>query len=106
MLSVHITSWLAALPSRISPRPSALSPPAVSGKQTGEYRDRRPNSLSRSLPAADIDECQIPGSCSQTCTNTKGSFKCECLEGYMRDPADPTFCKAMEVHASLLLTHR
>ncbi|XP_037092270.1 very low-density lipoprotein receptor-like isoform X2 [Pollicipes pollicipes] len=53
----------------------------------------------------DIDECQTPGSCSQTCINEKGSFKCECIEGYKRDPADHTFCKAVEVHASLLLTH-
>lgn len=55
---------------------------------------------------ADIDECLIPGSCSQTCINQKGTFKCECLEGYQKDPADHTFCKAVEVHASLLLTHR
>ena len=71
---------------------------------TAERSDRSP--LSLSFRPADVDECQIPGSCSQTCINTKGSFKCECLDGYMRDPADHTFCKAVEVHASLLLTHR
>ena len=31
----------------------------------------------------DIDECE-PGrnNCSQTCTNTVGSFECGCLAGY------------------------
>ena len=32
---------------------------------------------------ADIDECQSGRSnCSQTCTNTFGSFTCGCMPGY------------------------
>lgn len=54
----------------------------------------------------DIDECQIPGSCSQICINDKGSFKCECHHGYMRDPRNNTKCKATEGHASLLFARR
>ena len=31
----------------------------------------------------DIDECQTSnGGCSQTCTNTDGSFQCSCNAGY------------------------
>ncbi|KAG5899801.1 hypothetical protein JTB14_010241 [Gonioctena quinquepunctata] len=54
----------------------------------------------------DIDECEIPGSCSQICINEKGGFKCDCETGYMRDPRDPTKCKSIEGHASLLFARR
>lgn len=30
----------------------------------------------------DVNECTIPGYCSQGCTNTIGSFKCICADGY------------------------
>ena len=30
----------------------------------------------------DVDECASLSSCAQLCTNTKGSFKCSCEEGY------------------------
>lgn len=30
----------------------------------------------------DIDECMIPGSCSQECFNTPGSFNCKCEDKY------------------------
>ena len=30
----------------------------------------------------DINECEVEGACSQECTNTPGSFKCSCIEGY------------------------
>ena len=53
-----------------------------------------------------MNECEIPGMCSQTCINEKGTFKCECLEGYLRDPKDHTRCKAVEGHASLLFALR
>ena len=42
---------------------------------------------------SDIDECQIPGSCSQICVNREGGFKCDCAEGYQKDPHDPTRCR-------------
>jgi len=31
----------------------------------------------------DVDECQVFGSCSQTCHNEEGSFTCSCEEGYI-----------------------
>lgn len=34
----------------------------------------------------DINECEIPGMCSQLCYNTKGGFKCSCMDGYRLDP--------------------
>ena len=30
----------------------------------------------------DIDECQIPGHCSQVCVNTFASYQCSCVEGH------------------------
>lgn len=55
---------------------------------------------------SDIDECETPGMCSQNCINEKGTFKCQCVDGYLRDPRDHTRCKAMEGHASLLFARR
>lgn len=54
----------------------------------------------------DIDECQEPGTCSQYCFNEKGSYKCSCAAGYLRDPRNLTRCKAAEGHASLLFARR
>lgn len=55
----------------------------------------------------DINECDIPGTCSQLCINQEGSFKCECTtSGYIKDPHDPTRCRAVEGHASLLFAHK
>ncbi|XP_017000537.2 very low-density lipoprotein receptor isoform X2 [Drosophila takahashii] len=54
----------------------------------------------------DINECDLPGRCSQICVNEIGGFKCECEAGYMRDPKNHTRCKASEGHASLLLARR
>ena len=33
----------------------------------------------------DIDECALAGTCSQLCNNTKGSYRCSCVEGYTLD---------------------
>lgn len=41
----------------------------------------------------DIDECRIPGFCSQHCYNTRGSFRCWCDPEYRLD-ADQRTCKA------------
>ena len=30
----------------------------------------------------DLDECAVPGKCSQRCTNQKGSYFCTCVDGY------------------------
>ena len=41
---------------------------------------------------ADIDECgEDSDNCNQTCTNTEGSFTCECNDGYLLD-SDGTTC--------------
>jgi len=56
------------------------------------------------LKFLDVNECEIEGSCSQICINEKGTYKCECEQGYLRDPQDHTRCKAMEGHASLLFS--
>lgn len=50
-----------------------------------------PNPLS--LCFADFDECTVYGTCSQTCTNTEGSYTCSCVEGYLLQP-DNRSCKA------------
>ena len=55
---------------------------------------------------ADIDECLIPGSCSQHCTNTLGGFNCSCLPGYRPDPQDLTRCRAERGRLALLFAHR
>ncbi|CAL8127285.1 unnamed protein product [Orchesella dallaii] len=39
-------------------------------------------SLSNKSDCVDINECQIFGSCSHHCNNTKGSFQCSCMEGF------------------------
>lgn len=54
----------------------------------------------------DINECEIVGTCSQKCTNTKGSYKCECLEGYFVEPRDHRQCKAKEGVPYLLFANR
>lgn len=48
----------------------------------------------------------IPGKCSQRCYNKAGGFKCACGKGYLRDPRDPTRCKAAEGHTSLIFAHK
>ncbi|KAI8787512.1 low-density lipoprotein receptor-related protein 8 [Biomphalaria glabrata] len=51
----------------------------------------------------DINECEIPGTCSQICVNTKGSYKCECEKNYSL--VNHTFCKAVgDKHAELILS--
>jgi len=42
---------------------------------------------------SDIDECAIPGTCSQACENRPGSYKCSCKHGYEMDHKDQR-CKA------------
>ena len=54
----------------------------------------------------DINECLVPGSCSQFCLNNNGSYKCSCAAGYLIDPRNLTRCKAAEGHASLLFARR
>lgn len=41
----------------------------------------------------DFNECNVYGTCSQTCANTEGSYTCSCVEGYLLQP-DNRSCKA------------
>lgn len=43
----------------------------------------------------DIDECSTTLPCSQNCTNTYGSFKCLCVDGYEASRKDPNSCKSL-----------
>lgn len=56
---------------------------------------------------ADIDECAFETDpvCSQTCTNTLGSFTCGCMTGYILRP-DLRSCKALGGHPTLLFANR
>jgi len=38
--------------------------------------------MNHTLFFTDINECAITGSCSQNCSNTNGSFRCSCMNGY------------------------
>ncbi|XP_072447619.1 uncharacterized protein [Chiloscyllium punctatum] len=53
----------------------------------------------------DIDECQNPGTCSQICTNTIGSYECACHKEYHMDPVNG-LCKAMGKEPYLVFTNR
>lgn len=61
--------------------------------------------LNDTVTCVDIDECEIPGKCSQHCLNLKGSFKCSCDEGYQL--MDHTRCKAVNrTNAYLVISNR
>ncbi|KAK8777062.1 hypothetical protein V5799_029593 [Amblyomma americanum] len=52
---------------------------------------------------ADIDECaEHPHLCSHGCTNSPGSYKCSCVEGYQL--TDNSFCKARDPEPLLLFS--
>ncbi len=51
---------------------------------------------------ADINECEIPGKCSQKCENIVGGYKCGCYPDYFMDPNLKT-CKAISEHEPFLL---
>lgn len=61
-----------------------------------------------SLPSCrDIDECMYEQDpvCSQTCSNTVGSFKCGCMTGYVLRP-DGRSCKPTGESPTLLFSNR
>lgn len=51
---------------------------SIGGEQDGENTVEGPEKL-------DMDECQIyeGNICQQICVNTQGSYRCECLPGYV-----------------------
>ena len=59
----------------------------------------------------DRNECEPPGACSQTCTNTKGErntpgYFCSCQPGYLLEP-DKKICKAVNhSDAFLVISNR
>ncbi|XP_038213650.1 low-density lipoprotein receptor-related protein 4 [Zerene cesonia] len=55
----------------------------------------------------DIDECMYEQDpvCSQTCSNTQGSFRCGCMTGYVLRP-DGRSCKATGESPTLLFSNR
>ncbi|XP_048255378.1 very low-density lipoprotein receptor-like [Haliotis rufescens] len=55
----------------------------------------------------DIDECKdnlIHGTCSQICKNTKGGYKCECVNNYSL--VNKRYCKAGGGNVQLLLSQK
>ena len=54
----------------------------------------------------DIDECSIPGSCSQRCLNHEGGFTCTCVQGYSQDPTDQTRCRADKGKLGIIFAHK
>jgi len=52
----------------------------------------------------DIDECvKFPQHCSQQCTNTLGSFKCRCVDGYEHNSISNQ-CKIKGLYRFFLIT--
>lgn len=58
--------------------------------------------LNDKMTCADVNECLIPGKCSQLCVNVKGSFKCSCYAGYQLAP-NKRSCKAKGPSAHILI---
>lgn len=48
-----------------------------------------------------MDECATPGLCSQKCINTKGSYYCQCDDGYTLEKKHD--CKVVNESASVLI---
>ncbi|XP_041973520.1 low-density lipoprotein receptor-related protein 4 isoform X2 [Aricia agestis] len=59
------------------------------------------------ISCKDIDECMYEQDpvCSQTCSNTNGSFRCGCMTGYVLRP-DGRSCKATGESPTLLFSNR
>uniref|UniRef100_A0A8C2AIS0 Low density lipoprotein receptor-related protein 1Bb n=1 Tax=Cyprinus carpio TaxID=7962 RepID=A0A8C2AIS0_CYPCA len=51
----------------------------------------------------DTDECSTTLPCSQNCTNTYGSFKCFCVDGYEASRKDPNSCKSLSAEEPFLV---
>ena len=54
------------------------------------------------FPVLDINECSANnGECSQTCSNTNGSFVCSCMIGYTLS-ADNLTCNGKHGYVNLI----
>ena len=53
----------------------------------------------------DINECNIYGTCHQSCTNEKGSYKCSCAEGFQLEPDHKT-CRATGIEPVVYFSNR
>ena len=54
----------------------------------------------------DINECQISnGGCAHACTNTDGSYYCECYTGYILQPSQHDCLKRKELHRHTYICH-
>ncbi|XP_056127208.1 low-density lipoprotein receptor-related protein 1B isoform X1 [Rhinichthys klamathensis goyatoka] len=51
----------------------------------------------------DVDECSTTLPCSQNCSNTYGSFKCLCVDGYEASRKDPNSCKSLSAEEPFLI---
>lgn len=61
--------------------------------------------LNGTLTCVDVNECDLQDVCSQRCINTKGSFKCQCEEGYLLE--NRTHCKALNrTNGFLVISNR
>ncbi|XP_078605134.1 vitellogenin receptor-like isoform X4 [Branchiostoma floridae x Branchiostoma japonicum] len=62
------------------------------------------NISSDNITCEDVNECATPGSCSQGCDNTKGSYRCSCRDGYYMELG--TKCKAQGPNPVLVVSSR
>jgi hypothetical protein len=57
------------------------------------HEDSSTNGIqSLSSPFPDADECAKPETCDQLCENSRGSYVCQCIDGYSLMPDGKT-CK-------------
>ena len=62
--------------------PHLPSPPSSSFTSSSFSYFSSSSSSTFSLINADINECENPSICEQTCSNVGGSYSCSCIEGY------------------------
>ena len=82
------------------------------GKCVHEHDNCDENALEKDNKKSDEESNPVclswPPVCSQVCNPGPGPglYKCDCREGYKKDPQDKTKCKAEEGHPSLLFAHK
>ncbi|XP_071959435.1 uncharacterized protein [Antedon mediterranea] len=72
---------------------SQCSPPCSNGGSCVSGSCRCPDGLTGNICSLDVDECvRNPNYCEHVCTNTFGSFRCQCRQGYTLN-SDGRTCK-------------